>query len=326
MPSAISYHQNSDNESENGSVDATDGTHYIRHSDHDVDELEGSEFPRYFHESDNRLFHSSPTSPYPLPVDTPEQERLKAFNILINQLIGAHFVGPVPNILAYNPNRQPHVLDLCNGTGTWLMEIARQFPWVLFTGIDIVPIATRYPLPNVRFEIGDITEELRWPDASFDFIHARTRVMRPGGLYLSGELETAVSFHSGNAPAASPEQYAPASTLFFQVVNDALQHRGINHDVSQIADHLRNAGSFVNVETRVIHIPVGGWHSVTSWKELGRDLQGILVRFADSVKPMLRDAGHTQAYIDLLVQNFEAEMDTTPGMLAAYHIVQATRS
>jgi hypothetical protein len=73
------------------------------------------------------------------------------------------------------------------------MDIARELPHVLFTGIDIgahlshcpvtsirltiffpVPIATRYPLPNVRFEIGDITEELRWPNAIFDFIHARS--------------------------------------------------------------------------------------------------------------------------------------------------------
>lgn len=70
------------------------------------------------------------------------------------------------------------------------MNIASKFPSVLFTGIDIgahsslyndtasvniylVPIATRYPLPNVNFELGDIGEEFRWPDATFDFIHSR---------------------------------------------------------------------------------------------------------------------------------------------------------
>lgn len=72
------------------------------------------------------------------------------------------------------------------------MEMAENFPHVLFTGVDIgghfshclisdssqtkkitVPIATRYPLPNVTFEVGDIIEEFRWSDSAFDFVHAR---------------------------------------------------------------------------------------------------------------------------------------------------------
>lgn len=38
-----------------------------------VVEIEQDDFPRYFSERNGRLFHAS-SSPYPLPVDTPEQE------------------------------------------------------------------------------------------------------------------------------------------------------------------------------------------------------------------------------------------------------------
>jgi len=43
-------------------------------------ELSPEEFPSYFSERDNHLFHSS-SSPYPLPVDGPEQQVLPLFII-----------------------------------------------------------------------------------------------------------------------------------------------------------------------------------------------------------------------------------------------------
>lgn len=43
-------------------------------------ELTPEEFPSYFSERDNHLFHSS-SSPYPLPVDGPEQQVLPSFII-----------------------------------------------------------------------------------------------------------------------------------------------------------------------------------------------------------------------------------------------------
>jgi len=40
----------------------------------DVTELGSADFEAYFQERDERLFHSHGGLPYPLPVDTPEQE------------------------------------------------------------------------------------------------------------------------------------------------------------------------------------------------------------------------------------------------------------
>jgi hypothetical protein len=40
----------------------------------DITELDQAEFPSYFQERNGHLFHSHGSSPYPLPVDAPEQQ------------------------------------------------------------------------------------------------------------------------------------------------------------------------------------------------------------------------------------------------------------
>jgi hypothetical protein len=44
--------------------------------------------------------------------------------------------------------------------------------------LPTVPIQTRYPPRNVRFEIADVTERLRFADASVDVVHARMACLR----------------------------------------------------------------------------------------------------------------------------------------------------
>jgi hypothetical protein len=46
-------------------------------------------------------------------------QRLNAQHKILRDLLGSHFVGPVPEALAYEPGRQKRVLDLCTGTGGW---------------------------------------------------------------------------------------------------------------------------------------------------------------------------------------------------------------
>ena len=83
--------------------------------------------------------------------------------------------------------------------------MAKEFPLVEFRGLDLgacysgprwmrlmtllniplaliffptVPIQTRYPPQNVRFEIADVTGVLRFVDASVDIVHARMTCLR----------------------------------------------------------------------------------------------------------------------------------------------------
>jgi hypothetical protein len=68
--------------------------------------------------------------------------------------------------------------------------MATEFPHVYFVGFDHgetlfhcffayliclfkVPIATRYPPSNLRFEIENVHANYHWSDESFDLVHAR---------------------------------------------------------------------------------------------------------------------------------------------------------
>jgi len=104
-------------------------------------EIQSEDFPLHFSERDDRLFHASPTSPYPLPVDTPEQEvnvsypkesdaltvffpifqRLTLNHRILRQCFGSHYVGPVAEVLRDSPRKL--VLDICTGNGKWYVTI-----------------------------------------------------------------------------------------------------------------------------------------------------------------------------------------------------------
>jgi len=353
MPTAVPpFHNNhnnhnSDNESDNGSEGHPDPMHeeYVEFSPEGSPSLlplQPDDFPTYFSERDGRLFHSSTTSPYPLPIDASEQERLKALHAFAKILIGANYVGPVPDILAHDPDRQKCVLDLCTGTGTWAMEMAEEFPHVLFRGMDIVPIATRYPLPNVVFEIDDITAGFRWPDATFDFIHARdislsiheyptifpevVRVLRPGGLLLSCEWEREILFHPDRAEASDHALHAPASASFYQVLNAALGNQGIQTVISQIPSYLHGTEAFHGITSSLIYVPVGIWPEDLAMRELGRGFLALQSRYAENMKPLLLQIGHSQEFVDELVRNFVEELRTKEGLVGTYRLVYGIRN
>ncbi|KAJ7270619.1 hypothetical protein B0H12DRAFT_773912 [Mycena haematopus] len=163
--------------------------------DSELEELTSDDFPTYFSERNGRLFHSHGGSPYPLPVDTPEQERMKVQHQALFDLMGDYYPEscPVPEVLAYDPGRQKYALDLCTGTGLWTMDMAHVFPHIAFRGLDIVPIATRYPHPNVQFSLHDVNTPTIWGAGHFDFIHAR-----------SVTLAVRTSIGASFAPSADP--------------------------------------------------------------------------------------------------------------------------
>jgi hypothetical protein len=150
--------------------------------------------------------------------------------------------------------------------------------------------------------------------------------MRPGGLYLSGELALTAFFRSNTSQASDPPPSAPATTLFFQVLHAALATRGLQTDVRHIPTLLQNTGAFQEIQSRVFYIPIGEWNEDPRMRDLGRAFQTIQRRFADSVKPLLRQVGHPREYVDALVESFNDELEVTDGLVGAYYVVQAIKS
>jgi len=55
--------------------------------------------------------------------------------------------------------------------------MAVEFPHVDFVSIDIVPMVAHTPRANVIYEVYNFHDGIDEPDASFDFVHARTTKM-----------------------------------------------------------------------------------------------------------------------------------------------------
>lgn len=115
------------------------------------------------------------------------------------------------------------VLDIACGSGGWVLQMARHYPDIQTTGVDLSIHMIQYAraqalvesLSNAKFRLMDVRQPLDFPDASFDFVNARflvaalppadwpaltrecLRVTRPGGIIRLTETEFGIS----NSPA-----------------------------------------------------------------------------------------------------------------------------
>lgn len=72
-------------------------------------------------------------------------------------------------------------------------------------------------------------------------------------------------------------------------------------------------------------IPVGGWHDDPRLADLGAKLHFVQTRFADSIKPLLRQMGNSEDFIEGVTSDFVNEIGSVVGIVAAFHYVYAIR-
>ncbi|KAJ7630121.1 hypothetical protein DFH06DRAFT_1439812 [Mycena polygramma] len=330
--------------------------------DPEFEELTSEDFPTYFSERDGRLFHSHGSSPYPLPVDTPEQERMNAQHYALFELLGGHYPASCP--VSEGSRSGPRETEVCVGfvhrdrkmiceIHSFLgrtMDVAQDFPHVAFRGLDIVvllpadvlqvPIATRYPHPNVQFSMHDVNTPTVWVEGTFDFIHARSvtmavtsypallievaRLLRPRGLFLSGEWGRYPGFHPSYAPR-TPATDTPALTAFFAHLHAALMARGLHPVSPPIAPLLAQSGAFDEIAVREYHMPLGPWHPEPAMKALGLTFRTAYLRYMNSVRPMLEESGISAQVLDDMYVRAEREVRDNDGLIAVFNTVHAKK-
>ncbi|PSR87015.1 hypothetical protein PHLCEN_2v5273 [Hermanssonia centrifuga] len=306
------------------------------HSDtsSDVTELDQDDFPNYFEERNGRLFPSHGNPPYPLPVDADEQQRANLQHALLFRLTGEHYRGPVQRVL----REKRRALDLCTGTGQWVLDMAHEFPNVRWHGIDIVPIATRRPPDNVYFEMADVNQAFRFQAEYFDFVHARAvsmavrdypvlldevaRVLRPGGLFLACEWGRCVEMADGR----DPRLFVPRTCDFFNAVNQALVSRGITAIAAHIPTWLQESGHFNHIRRHIFKMPLGASPRDSQERgEIGTQFKNIMRLYANSMRVMLIETGWNSSEVEALIRGYLYEMDTVPGIVCLYSTVYARR-
>ncbi|KAI9431178.1 S-adenosyl-L-methionine-dependent methyltransferase [Lactarius indigo] len=315
-----------------------------------IDPIEDHEFPTYFQQigSPPRLFHSHGS--YVLPVDSDETKRQEAQHILLRMIIGSNYDAPVRELLNSNPGGRK-VVDLCTGAGHWILDMAREFPHVKFRGLDLVPIQTRYPPDNVRFEIADVTERLGFADASVDVVHARmaclnegavpgflrevARILRPGGLFLSAEWEARPTLHPLHPWIGRCDEYIPRSITFYEVASCALllllasayrtygylNHRNVVPTLaSSICTLITRNGSFEEpVSTRRV-IPISTPYAAGS--NGLRFVGGVMERISQGYANALVAGRNVPSGI---AENFKAELSERTGIVGVYQTVFARK-
>jgi SAM-dependent methyltransferase len=206
------------------------------------------------------------TTPYILPKDKMEGDRLDLQHYLLKVAVGRNYYAPV---------RQPRsILDVATGTGIWGRELAQEFRHAEVIGIDI----DRAPLEralerlgpggqfpsNFHFQEANVLQGLPFEAGRFDFVHSRlmaafvpwhqwpgvvaemVRVTKNGGYVEIVESEGQVT-------------PSPGFNVLYEGVKQLVEKRGIwqrgDDSMPDIAGYLSQAG-IPRVQTRRIILGV----------------------------------------------------------------------
>lgn len=158
-------------------------------------------------------------------------------------------------------------------------EFADENPSADVLGVDLSPIQPSFVPPNCRFEVDDINKEWTYPEGEFDYIHARAlcgclpdwddffrktfRHISPGGWIEQVELWGISKSDDGTLREDSP--LITWVEVFKQIGEKTGKPFFWNDKVTQ---SVKDAG-FINVEDRVVKVPIGTWPKDKQLKQWG---------------------------------------------------------
>ncbi|EUC58385.1 methyltransferase domain protein [Rhizoctonia solani AG-3 Rhs1AP] len=324
--------------------------------------ITSSEISDFYQERFGRVFPMDDNIPVVLPIDELEHDRLEKLHQCYKLLAGSNYFGPLKEHMARIPN--PKVLDIRTQQGTWVQEMATEFPHAHFISLDLVPMLPHVPRPNVTFEVYDLYAGLAEPDQSFDIIHARDclnsiknydmllreshRVLRPGGLLLIGELGVdAYESYDTDVPA---RQSSPRVYQGLKIIRDAVASQGVMinslPDIPKWLEPGSNLWSsppppatstrasllpvrkrgFTCIETRTAHLPDGTWHPDPIMQQAGALAQEVWQATWLSVTPLLLEQGVEPTAVQSIVDGaLEELMDPTIQTVWKYHMIHCVK-
>jgi len=269
---------------------------------------------------------------YRLPADEEEITRLRNQHYFFTEVMGRYPPG-LQELLAEEPDVDKAVLDLGCGCGTWIMDLARDFPHVRAVGIDLIPVQAADMPFNCRSEIDDINLGLEHFYGEFDVVHARlissgiqdyaalveqvAHVVRPNGLVSFSEWDFRV--YDGRKKILLGDETDPISchlARFCAFVNRAARARGGSVDAANLLDRWcldNNAFIPDSVHHADYWLPASPWPSsegpdgerLRSWGAAMRE-NGLI--FIHGARPLLLGHGLPPEQVDELLHNAQREL------------------
>ncbi|KAB5593726.1 Methyltransferase domain containing protein [Ceratobasidium theobromae] len=285
----------------------------------------GRQFPRHRLPHNLRNTPDSLQLPSVLPVDAAEMERRVVQHNLVSLALHQHWFGPFRQHLT--PPNNKVVLDIGSASGKWIEEVSEEpYQDVRFHGVEIVPLSPTEQTTHTFFEVYDFQQErIRQADASVDIIHARfqnfhildwsafvkdvARALKPGGLFMSGELDIALE-----SPDGEPLN-APATNQFYGQIQRLMRERGYTPDIGSLIPGLlqdisdpQGVTLFTNVGSDVVTIPMNRNNPIVEQRELSTLAMECLDRLAISLRAFGLSTGQPQIEVDGIITGHRREL------------------
>ncbi|KAG9122729.1 hypothetical protein FRC07_000763 [Ceratobasidium sp. 392] len=312
--------------------------------------IESIDLPTFFRIEYGRSFSAFEGVPMVLPTDDDEIHRLRTQHLVVKLVTGEMIDEIMSAHLSVNSDGvKKRVLDVRTQTGLWAEEVATRFPEVDVKSVDVAPTVPHMPRPNLHHEVYDVHEGILEADATFDIVHARHslcmvkdwhsllkdmhRVLRPGGLFIFGELYPQLTLPEERIPAVG----GPASRTaqLFEEFRAILTNRGVLIEGSQSVDgwlspqdtiwESSRASGFHDIVHKVWELPANGlWHPDPFMQEIGLLMAMNICQFAESTRPLFLSSGLTNPEFDEWLTEIQKEMrDPMNNAVMRYHLVCA---
>jgi len=268
---------------------------------------------------------------YRLPADDEELERLDKQHEMFKCAMGKY-----PSVLAQVmaddiPGETKAVLDLGCGSGSWILEVARDFPHCSAVAVDLVPMQITEMPPNLRSEVDDINLGLEHFYGDFNVVHSRlisagiidypglidhvSRVLRPGGLIDFSEF--AFNCYDENKQPVLVETTclgAPWLARWLAFSNMAVRQRGGSPDAAtELYTWISQHGAFEEVVHKSSWIAASPWirgdDPQSVWERgLGEAMRDDILAFLKSARPLLLGSGLAEGVVDELEEGARTEL------------------
>ncbi|CAG8570239.1 24544_t:CDS:2 [Dentiscutata erythropus] len=220
-----------------------------------------------------------------------------------------NFSSPVDDLLRKGSAR---VLEIGCGDGTWTIDLAKDFTWSLFTGIDAhAKFAQRVEHTNVTFLKADVLDGLPFDPDTFDLVYMRflsfsekqwlekvaneiIRVCKPGGWV---EINDSTNDYS---PKGS------STTQLEAAYHEYLKSKNIDLIINpKFEDYLRSTNKITVIRREEKRITLG-----KGGGKVGPLLvQNITATWEQSKKTLSELMGVSEKDIDNLIRTFQKEVN-----------------
>ncbi|PPQ64252.1 hypothetical protein CVT24_008655 [Panaeolus cyanescens] len=183
---------------------------------------------------------------YRLPADEEELDRLEKQHSMLAEIMGGKYVPPMQEVMAEEALAdQKTCLDLGCGGGSWIIDVARDFPHCSAVAVDLVPMQTHMAgLSQVR--------------DYHHMIQQIAHVVRPGGLIDMSEFDFRTYDENRRVIKVDPVRLGPPwfSCWMYLIRNAIIKNGGDVDAATHLHEWISSNLAFEDVVYREFYTPM----------------------------------------------------------------------